>query len=67
MSNATVQRNAFEDENIELLRSGFAVKTAITKEKRLTRSLGKPLFFGRAYWIRTSDQRIKSPLLYQLS
>jgi len=22
---------------------------------------------GRAYWIRTSDQRIKSPLLYQLS
>lgn len=23
--------------------------------------------FGRPYWIRTSDQRIKSPLLYQLS
>ena len=22
---------------------------------------------GRPYWIRTSDQRIKSPLLYQLS
>jgi hypothetical protein len=22
---------------------------------------------GRTYWIRTSDQRIKSPLLYQLS
>jgi hypothetical protein len=28
----------------------------------------KPLnSFGRPYWIRTSDQRIKSPLLYQLS
>ncbi len=24
-------------------------------------------FLGRPYWIRTSDQRIKSPLLYQLS
>ena len=23
--------------------------------------------YGRTYWIRTNDQRIKSPLLYQLS
>jgi hypothetical protein len=27
----------------------------------------KPLIIGRAYKIRTCDQRIKSPLLYQLS
>src|SRR5690606_29502879 len=37
------------------------------RQERRRAALGRPFGTGRAYWIRTSDQRIKSPLLYQLS
>jgi hypothetical protein len=39
----------------------------IDNGKRLSRSLAKAVLFGRAWRIRIADQRIKSPLLYQLS
>ncbi len=43
------------------------VDTGAESSERFTQAFDSAEETGRTYWIRTSDQRIKSPLLYQLS
>jgi len=44
-----------------------AVRKVSEKEKGLQAPTCKPFKYGGSYWIRTSDQLVKSQLLYQLS
>ena len=49
------------------VRSGNEAGAAVTENKNASLKAGVSADSGRPCWARTSDQRIKSPLLYQLS